>query len=178
MLLDPSGYQNANPRMEDSRIQSKRVSTRRTFLITAGVAAGVPLPAVGYTFFTAEEVKLMSALCEEILPSDDLPGAKEAGAVNYIDKQLAGSLARFGSTYRLGLAGLRQVNFLELPPGAGTAFLDRAIAGKEPAVPAAFVRMAIDHTMQGVFGDPKHGGNANRVGWKLIGFADGGGHAH
>lgn len=147
-------------------------------MVTAGVAARLPLPAAGYAFFTAEEGKLMTALCEQILPSDDLPGANEAGAVNYIDRQLGGALSRFAPVYRKGLAGLQQAKFLEGSSEHRAAFLDRAAAGKESAVPASFVRMAIDHTMQGVFSDPKHGGNTNRTGWKLLGYTDSGGHAH
>jgi gluconate 2-dehydrogenase gamma chain len=36
--------------------------------------------------------------------------------------------------------------------------------------------MLADHTMQGFFGDPKHGGNRDRIGWKMIGIEKG--HSH
>src|SRR5271169_829222 len=43
-------------------------------------------------FFTAGEARVIAAACERIFPSDASgPGAKEAGVVIYIDRQLAGS---------------------------------------------------------------------------------------
>lgn len=33
-----------------------------------------------------------------------------------------------------------------------------------------FFFLLIKHTMEGFYGDPRHGGNKNRVGWKLLGF--------
>src|SRR5580698_94924 len=42
-------------------------------------------------FFTAGEARVIAAACERIFPSDASgPGAKEAGVVIYIDRQLAG----------------------------------------------------------------------------------------
>ena len=35
---------------------------------------------------------------------------------------------------------------------------------------AAFFNMVRTHTLQGTFGDPFYGGNANFVGWDLIGY--------
>ena len=39
-----------------------------------------------------------------------------------------------------------------------------------PAAPARSSRMVRTHTLQGTFGDPYYGGNANFVGWDLIGY--------
>ncbi len=33
-----------------------------------------------------------------------------------------------------------------------------------------FFSLLVKHTMEGFYGDPRHGGNKNRVGWKLLGF--------
>ena len=35
---------------------------------------------------------------------------------------------------------------------------------------AAFFTMVLNHTHQGTFGDPYYGGNANFVGWHLLGY--------
>ena len=35
---------------------------------------------------------------------------------------------------------------------------------------AAFFNMVRNHTIQGTFGDPYYGGNANFVGWDMIGY--------
>lgn len=141
---------------------------RRTFLVA------IPVAAYGYTFFSADEVRLLEAVCEQLMP-----GSPEAGVVNYIDRQLSGKgpLARFAPMYREGLAGLHAAGFLAMDFAKRTRFLEDAEAGRVPNVPAATVRMLVDHTMQGFFADPKHGGNKDRVGWKLLGY-DAGGHAH
>src|SRR3954468_9048491 len=76
--------------------------TRRAFLQAAGTAAAVPaLPAVAqaprkvddapraYTFFNPQEAALVEALVARLIPNDALgPGALEAGAAYYIDRQL------------------------------------------------------------------------------------------
>ena len=33
-----------------------------------------------------------------------------------------------------------------------------------------FFRMPRQHTIEGMFGDPTHGGNAGLIGWQLIGY--------
>jgi gluconate 2-dehydrogenase gamma chain len=33
-----------------------------------------------------------------------------------------------------------------------------------------FFALLVEHTMQGFYGDPRHGGNRDRVGWRMIGF--------
>ena len=142
-----------------------------------GAAVSVPISAAPYTFFSAEEAQLADAVCQQILPSDDLPGAKEAGVVAYIDKQLSGTLSRFAEAYRKGLSGLADAGFLKMSGEERVRLLESAEAGKVATVPASFVRMMTDHTMQGFFGDPKHGGNKDGVGWKMLGF-DAGGHSH
>jgi hypothetical protein len=35
-----------------------------------------------------------------------------------------------------------------------------------------FFKTVRDHTIMGVFASPQHGGNYDKVGWKLIGFED------
>src|SRR3984893_374349 len=46
-------------------------------------------------FFTAAEARTVEAACSRIFPSDDSgPGAKEAGVVIFIDRQLAGPHGR------------------------------------------------------------------------------------
>jgi gluconate 2-dehydrogenase gamma chain len=151
--------------------------SRRVFLATTGAAATVPVTAAGSAFLTAEEAKLVDAVCQQILPSDDLPGAREAGVVSYIDKQLSGTLSRFAPAYRQGLAGLKDAGFLSMATEERGRFLESAEAGRVAAVPAAFVRMMVDHTMQGFLGDPKHGGNQGKAGWKMLGYSEGG-HSH
>src|ERR1035438_9893373 len=100
---------------------------RREFL----VAAAIPLYAAGpFETFSSEEARLVEALCDQVIPADDLPGAKQAGVLYYIDRQLAGPLRRFEPAYHDGLAKLRQEcrgktgrDFAELPFAEQTKFL-------------------------------------------------------
>jgi hypothetical protein len=46
-----------------------------------------PTPAGG--FLTTDELRTVTAITARIVPTDDLPGALEAGAANYIDRLLA-----------------------------------------------------------------------------------------
>src|ERR1700730_13676723 len=46
-------------------------------------------------FFSAAEARVVETACSRIFPSDDSgPGAKEAGVVIFIDRQLAGPYGR------------------------------------------------------------------------------------
>src|SRR5216110_3051148 len=54
-------------------------------------------------FFTGAEARVVSAACDRIFPSDESgPGAKEAGVVIYIDRQLAGPYGRDKYRYTKG----------------------------------------------------------------------------
>jgi len=71
--------------------------TRRGFALSLAASALYSGPLV---LLTDEEAKLIEALTNQIIPSDDAPGAVEAGVVYYIDKQLAGPLQRFEPIYQ------------------------------------------------------------------------------
>jgi len=151
---------------------------RRDFVAVGAVSAIVPATraASEWQFFTAEEAALVDAICEQIIPADKDPGARQAGVARYIDRELAGPLARFGSAYRSGLPRLSEAcaratgrKFIELPFAEQTRFLESVERGEAKGLGALFA-MLIDHTMQGFYGDPKHGGNAGAVSWKMLGI--------
>jgi len=130
---------------------------------------------------TATEADLLDAIVARLIPTDaNGPGATEARAVHYIDRALGGALAPSRQAYRSGLAALDQYSrssrgkpftelsstdqdsvLIEVETGAATGF-----AGSS----AAFFALVLGHTHQGTFGDPYYGGNANFVGWDLIGY--------
>jgi gluconate 2-dehydrogenase gamma chain len=138
-------------------------------------------------FFSEGEAHVISAACERIFPNDASgPGATEAGVVIYIDRQLAGpygrdkyryskgpfveSIAEHGyqgkesprETYREGLRLLGD-NFATLSAEAQIAKLTDIEKGH-------FFQLLRTHTIEGMFSDPMHGGNAGLIGWQLIGF--------
>jgi gluconate 2-dehydrogenase gamma chain len=130
---------------------------------------------------TVAESDILEAIVGRLIPSDEHgPGALEAGAAHYIDRALGGALASSHPTYTAGLAALdryarasRGAAFAQLSPtdqdsvlidvetGAATGFTGSS---------AAFFNLVLNHTHQGTFGDPYYGGNANFVGWDLIGY--------
>ena len=137
-------------------------------------------------FFTAAEARTVEAACERIFPSDDSgPGAKEAGVVIYIDRQLAGPYGRDQHRYtkppfvqsfpehgyqgkeaprELYRAGIGQLgDFVALSP----AGRDERLRSLETT---DFFRLLRQHTIEGMFSDPMHGGNADLIGWQLIGY--------
>ena len=131
---------------------------------------------------TAEEGALLEAVVARIIPTDaNGPGAAEARAAQYIDRALAGAIAGTRKAYAAGLAALeryaqssRRAPFVELSAMDQDSVLidvEKGVATffTEPTSPAFFA-MVRAHTMQGTFGDPFYGGNANFVGWDLIGY--------
>jgi gluconate 2-dehydrogenase gamma chain len=137
-------------------------------------------------FFSAADAKIVSAACARIFPSDAAgPGANEAGVVIYVDRQLAGPYGRDKYRYTKGpwveSSAEHGYQGKETPREIYRAGID-SLAGFADLSPAAqddklrsiergtFFQMLRTHTIEGMFCDPMHGGNAGLIGWQLIGF--------
>ena len=144
-----------------------------------------------FEFFTPEEAKEVEALSSCIIPSDDSPGAREAGVVYFIDRALITFSSDEQKTYREGLPGI-QKRLQELFPEAmlfsaataeqQQAVLDsldeagasaptrrrpfRAGSGAQP-----LFEVLRGHTIAGFLIDPgsDRKGNRGGVGWTVIG---------
>ena len=137
-------------------------------------------------FFTSEEARVVVAACARIFPSDASgPGATEANVVIFIDRQLAGPYGRDKYRYTKGpfvesypehgyqgkespreiyRAGIKTLgDFASLSPGDQDAKL-RSIERSR------FFQLLRTHTIEGMFSDPMHGGNAGLIGWQLVGY--------
>ena len=137
-------------------------------------------------FFTTEEARVVTAACARILPSDASgPGATEGGVIIFIDRQLAGPYGRDkyrytkgpwvesypehgyqgkespGEIYREGIKALG--DFANLSAADQDAKL-RSIEKSR------FFQLLRTHTIEGMFSDPMHGGNAGLIGWQLVGY--------
>lgn len=126
---------------------------------------------------TPDEADTLASLCNQIIPEDQDPGAVSAGVVNYIDVQLSSRLKRMKKLYREGIAQLNDVcferygkRFVSLSDQQQIEFLTAIDGGKEWQETSLhkFFRIVIDHTMQGFYGDPRHGGNRNRASWAML----------
>jgi gluconate 2-dehydrogenase gamma chain len=135
----------------------------------------------GLETLTAAEADTLEAMAARLIPSDaNGPGAAEARAAQYIDRALGGALAASRDIYRSGLASVDA--YARASKGASFAALsatdqDSVLRDIEANVPGGFVPDAATffnlvraHTIQGTFCDPYYGGNANFVGWDLIGY--------
>src|SRR5260370_1975988 len=68
-----------------------------------------------FQFFTSEQAVEIDAITARIIPSDETPGAREAGVVYFIDRALTTFAVNDQKTYREGLPGL-QLRVRELFP--------------------------------------------------------------
>jgi gluconate 2-dehydrogenase gamma chain len=130
---------------------------------------------------TPAEADVLEAICARLIPSDENgPGAAEARAARYIDRALAGFLAPNRQAYAAGLAAIDRhavtahgAAFPRLPAADQDAVLKEVEAGQAEGLPAgssSFFNLVRTHTIQGTFCDPFYGGNANFVGWDLLGY--------
>ena len=142
-----------------------------------------------FEFFTADEAKEIDAITSRIIPTDDTPGAHEAGIVYFIDRGLTTFSVDDQKTYREGLPELQsrvaemfqgKSKFSELPPEQQDevlhSFDDPGQKGQRQrgglrARPGAqnFFETLRQHTIAGFLIDPDYGGNRDAAGWKVIG---------
>src|SRR5919107_3769528 len=130
---------------------------------------------------TPYEARTAAAVFERLFPADeDGPGATDIGVLAYLDRALAGAYRDQAEAYRLGLAALD----LAARRRCGASFADCS-AEKQDGLLAdlergvlpdfrippqrAFFGMLRAHLQEGLFADPAHGGNRDKLGWKLLG---------
>jgi gluconate 2-dehydrogenase gamma chain len=138
-------------------------------------------------FFTEVEARVILAACERIFPADTSgPGATEAAVVIYIDRQLAGPYGRDKYRYTKppfvqsypehgyqGKANPREIyrqGIRELGDGFASLSAEAQTEKLVTIEKGHFFQMLRRHTIEGMFADPMHGGNAGLIGWQLIGY--------
>ena len=165
----------------------QRVTRRKFIHVATAAAAGSMVCCTNrkspWRFFTLEEGRTADAICERLIPADQDSGASDAGVVNFLDIQLVGPYKRFRASYRQGLKGVDQASLQmcgsrftqlnaekqdavlsELERGGPTGENWKEISSKD------FFALILGHTMQGFYGDPRHGGNRGRASWKMVGL--------
>lgn len=184
--------------MDDTPILTRRELLKRVTMVGTAVAIPVRLVPIDRTpadvaalqgvnavpaaleTLTAGEGATLKAIVARLIPTDgNGPGATEARAAEYIDRALGGTLASSREAYRTGLAALdaysqasRKASFAQLPGAERDAVLREVETDTAAgfAGSAIFFNLLLTHTIQGTFGDPYYGGNANFVGWDLLGY--------
>lgn len=141
---------------------------------------------VSLRYFTAAEAAIVTAAAERIFPKDaNGPGATDCGVVIYIDRQLAGPYGRdkyrytkgpfAASSPEHGYQGAENPRQVYRAALAGLTGFEKLTADEQDAKLGTlertpFFALLRTHTIEGVFCDPRHGGNRNLAGWKLVGY--------
>ncbi len=136
-----------------------------------------------WRYLDEEEITLLDAIVEQIIPTDDFPGGKWANVSNFIDKQLDSYYRKYQVAYREGLAAFEKTvidvkgkKFEELPFAEQTVILEKMEAVGFPGEywkdhpPASFFNMVRDHSLQGFYGSPVHGGNRGYISYQMLGL--------
>lgn len=168
---------------------STKYSRRKFMQIAAAATAAGPMVACRgslspWRCLTEDDAQTLEAICERLIPTDQDPGAAWAGVVIYIDRQLAGPYRKQRKAYRLGLAATNTTSLAKF--GRPFATIDssqqdtilQSMEGGEArgdhwkqVSAKSFFELVLQHTQQGFYGDPRHGGNRERVSWKMLGLA-------
>jgi hypothetical protein len=174
---------------------SRRVLLKRAGVLGVGVSAGGvlarPAPAEvervvlvereALDALTAPQAAAVDAIVARLIPSDaNGGGAAEARVGRYIDNALSGGLSWAKESYVNGLARLDAYSqstygapFVGLSGAQQDAVLTNlqanTVTGFTPDS-QTFFNLLRTHALEGMCCDPFHGGNANFVGWDLIGY--------
>jgi len=128
-----------------------------------------------------EQEEVLRAAVDRILPPDEHPGAWEAGAAEYLARQLAGDLLPLRDLVVAGLAALDAEAAARFGPGfaaLGPDRQDELLRGVEKGdvqaawsvAPQVFFGLLVRTTAEGFYSDPAQGGNRGRVSWAMTGF--------
>ena len=131
-------------------------------------------PVGALQFFTPEQAQEVEAMAAQIIPADDLPGARETGVIRFIDANLAAFDHDQQPVYVAGLRELSDKVKSMFPPASRFSQLEpaRQIELLRAIEKTRFFDLVRLHTVMGFFSNPEYGGNRDRAGWKMIGFED------
>jgi len=165
--------------------------SRRKFIELAALGVGgvalaggcAPSSRTGGKFLTEDEVSLLGAIADQIIPPDEWPGGREGGVVTFVDNQLVGPYRRFQPDYRRGLTAITDTclrryrkKFESLLWDQQTAFLKEMESGDLRDGPwgggfsSHFFSLIRSHSLQAYYGSPRHGGNPNYVSYRMLGL--------
>lgn len=158
----------------------KGALARRDFVVATVAAGTAVLTGCGSTqrndweFLSDRDARTLTAICDQIIPADDFPSASQAGVVDFIDGQLMRHFCRHRSAYREGLehadALSRRRYGGELAALAPARQLEAVQAIEKED--GGFFELVRNHTLDGYYGAPRHGGNRDAISWRMLGLAE------
>jgi gluconate 2-dehydrogenase gamma chain len=143
-------------------------------LVAAAAKAASVASAAGEGFrnLSPADAADLAAIAAHIIPTDETPGATEAGVIWFIDEALGGFMAGGAKDLHDGLAEFDA--FVAAKGDGKTRFAELDGAQQEAILHARdstpFFQTVHFLTLAGMFSMPSYGGNRDGVGWKLIGF--------
>jgi Gluconate 2-dehydrogenase subunit 3 len=126
------------------------------------------------SFLSAAEAADVEAVAAQIVPTDDSPGAREAGVIYFIDRALGTFFSQLASDYRAQVATFQAAYRERHPAVRSFASLtsEQQVAYLKEIDQTPFFKTTRLLTLLGMFSLPEYGGNRDGVGWKLMGFED------
>jgi gluconate 2-dehydrogenase gamma chain len=154
--------------------------TRRQFVAMSamgGVALAVgcaPGKTGSWEFLSEDQARALAVLCDQIIPADEFPSASQTGVLNYIDRQLIRHYRRYQKAYREGLerAGKISVSHFGKELAELAAPQELEIASAIERRDRQFFDLVREHTLEGYYGSPRHGGNRDAVSWRMLGLPE------
>src|SRR5271166_4025148 len=147
-----------------SKLSRRRFVQAALAAAAAGSGVACRSTRAPWRFLTVDEARTLAALCDQIIPPDEDPGAAWAGVVNYIDRQLCGPLDHLRRSYRQGIAAVNQSSrmlygsvFAELAAARQVDLLTLMEQGRAPAeawkqiASGDFFDLLVEQTMQGFY---------------------------
>jgi len=140
-----------------------------------------------FEVLTTEQARQLQAIASQIIPTDEMPGTREAGVVYFIDRALVTFAVDTRPVYEKGIAAINQLTstkypgrktFADASPEEQEAILTEFAAGRGiggayleigPADSRDFFQTIRMHTVFGFLADPSAGGNKDYAGWKVVG---------
>ena len=122
----------------------------------------------------AAEAAIADAAASLIVPTDDTPGAHEAGVVYFIDYCVGARCLGVGDEFREGLKALDASARERFADAAGFVGLSsaRQVELLHSVERSPFFGQLHMLTVIGLLASPSYGGNRDGAGWKMIGFDD------
>ena len=142
----------------------------------AVLSCAPPAQAEAWRTFSDADAAVVDAIAALIIPTDDTPGAREAGVVQFIDRALDTFARDQRQLFTDGLTDLgKRVSaahpgthsFVKLDSAQQSALLHSLESSKSD-----FFTAMLAATAAGMFANPEYGGNRDKIGWKLLGFED------
>jgi hypothetical protein len=140
---------------------------RRSVLAGAAIVPVAAIRSAAQTtrpVFSDAQKRCLEAFANRLIPRDEnSPSAVECGAVEYIDRSLAEPQAAGVPAILAGLDG--GASLAELPAEKQDAVLTALEKAPDTAAFFTTIRRLV---LEGMFCDPRWGGNRNYAGWDLI----------